>query len=266
MGNRETAFITGASYGIGRELALLFAENGHDLVLLARNEVPLQAVASEIRSRFNCEVLVISKDISHQEAVVQVIDEIEAAGIRIDYLVNNAGFGLYGEFIHTEAGSELNMIDLNVKTVTHFTKYFLPKMIEHGRGGVLNIASVASFQPGPLMAVYYATKAYVLSFTEALANELQGKHVLVTALCPGPTATHFSARAELGQSKLFKGHVMSARDVAQIGYRGFMKGKTIVIPGMKNRLLVRSVRFAPRKIVTKIVRKIQEKSVGSSSD
>ncbi len=261
MGGRETALITGASGGIGLELARIFAANGYDLVLIARNEEKLQGLAESFKTDHRCEVLVISKDLSHQEAVIEVFDQIESAGIEIDYLVNNAGFGLYGEFIHTSGGFELNMIDLNVKTLTHFTKHYLPMMAQRGRGGVLNIASVASFQPGPLMSVYYATKAYVLSLTEALANELKGKQVKMTALCPGPTATDFSIRADLGQSKLFKGHVMTAEKVAQIGFQGFMNGKTIIIPGVKNRLLVGSVRFTPRKMVTAIVRKIQGKRV-----
>ncbi|MBO9130557.1 SDR family oxidoreductase [Bacillus sp. 165] len=258
MKNHETAFITGASDGIGKELAYHFAKDGYNLVLVARSEQKMIELKQNIEKAYNVHVTIISKDISDQEAVKEIYEEVQKKGITIDYLVNNAGFGLFGEFVNTDINAELNMIDLNIKTVTHFTKLFLPHMVERNKGRVLNVASTAAFQPGPLMAVYYATKSYVLSFTEALENELKGTNVTVTAFCPGATKTEFSSRANLGKSKLFKSGVMDVKDVAEIGYKGFMDGKTVVISGMKNRLTAAFVRFMPRKIVTSIVRSVQE--------
>jgi short-subunit dehydrogenase len=255
---KETVLITGASYGIGKELAELYAKDGYHLVLIARSKDKLQKLAEDFSAKYKIEVKVIVKDLEDPSKAYEIYEEVRKEGIQVDYLVNNAGFGLYGEFIKTELHDELHMIDLNIKTLTALTKLFLPEMIRNRRGGILNVASTAAFQPGPLMAVYYATKAYVLSFTEALANELKGTGVKVTALCPGPTETGFSERAHLEQSKLFQTGVMCARDVARIGYKGFLQGKTLVIPGFKNRLLSFCVRFLPRKAVTQIVRHIQE--------
>ncbi|NGQ93601.1 SDR family oxidoreductase [Brevibacillus sp. SYP-B805] len=254
---KGTALITGASGGIGKELAELFAQDGYHLVLVARSGEILQQLAAELSAQYKIQAEVIVKDLEDPSTAFEIYEEVREKGIHIDFLINNAGFGVYGEFVNTALQAELNMIDLNIKTLTALTKLFLPGMIRSRRGGILNVASTAAFQPGPLMAVYYATKAYVLSFTEALANELKGTGITVTALCPGPTNTGFSDRANLEQSKLFQMGSMNAREVAEIGYNGFMQGKTIVIPGMKNRLLSFSVRFLPRKTVTQIVRRIQ---------
>ncbi|WP_078409844.1 SDR family NAD(P)-dependent oxidoreductase [Priestia abyssalis] len=255
----KTVLITGASGGIGKELAVHFARDSYRLVLIARDSTKLEQVKKELEKDHQAEVIIIVKDISEQESVKEVYEYLQESNIQVDYLVNNAGFGLYGEFTDTSLDDELNMIDLNIKSLTHLTKRFLPGMIANNRGGVLNVASTAAFQPGPLMAVYYATKAYVLSFTEALANELKDTKINVTALCPGPTETGFSNRANLQESKLFKSGVMDVKEVASVGYKGFHSGKTVVIPGAQNKLLAHSVRFMPRKVVTSVVRNVQER-------
>ncbi|UOY92044.1 SDR family oxidoreductase [Ectobacillus sp. JY-23] len=255
----ETVLITGASGGIGKELAYLFAKDGYHLVLIARDGSRLKSIANELQNKYGTQVTMIAKDLSNQEAVSEVYKELQEKRVQVDYLVNNAGFGLFGEFAKTDLDKELNMIDLNIKTLTHLTKLFLTGMMERNKGGILNVASTAAFQPGPLMAVYYATKAYVLSFTEALDNELKDTNIKVAALCPGPTQTEFSSRADLGASKLFKSGVMDVKQVATIAYKEFQSGKTIVIPGLKNRILAGSIRFMPRKLVTAIVRRVQER-------
>lgn len=255
----KTVLITGASGGIGKELADHFARDGHRSVLIARDSKKLELLKKQLEQDYQTEILTIVKDISDQQSVKEVHEFLQENNIQVDYLVNNAGFGLYGEFADTNLDDELNMIDLNIKSLTHLTKLFLPGMIAKNGGGVLNVASTAAFQPGPLMAVYYATKAYVLSFTEALANELKGTNINITALCPGPTETGFSNRANLQESKLFKSGVMDVKEVANIGYKGFHSGKTIVIPGAQNKLLAQTVRFMPRKVVTSVVRNVQER-------
>ncbi|MBM7705042.1 SDR family NAD(P)-dependent oxidoreductase [Metabacillus iocasae] len=255
--NQQVALITGASGGIGKELAYEFAKDGHHLVLVARSSDKLQLLKKELENEYSIRVMTSSRDLSVAASIEELYDELTEQNIQVDYVVNNAGFGLYGEFLTTNMDEELNMIDLNIRTLTHVTKKFLPDMVKRGRGGVLNVASTAAFQPGPLMAVYYATKAYVLSFTEALENELKGTGVHVTALCPGPTETGFSNRASLEQSKLFNSGVMDAKTVAEIGYKGFQSRSTIVIPGLQNKLLSQVVRFLPRKVITSIVRKVQ---------
>jgi short-subunit dehydrogenase len=256
----ERVLITGASSGIGWELAKLFARDGYDLIVVARNAEKLNQLKRELETAHGVNVAVVVKDLTRQDHVTALYEELRENGLRVDMLVNNAGYGLYGKFIETDLQDELNMIELNVATLTHLTKLFLPDMVKRNKGRIMNVASTAAFQPGPLMAVYYATKAYVLSFTEALENELKGTNVTVTALCPGATATGFESRANLQQSKLFKRGVMDVQTVARIGYDAFLNGKTIVIPGWKNRLLANSVRFLPRKLVTSVVRMIQEKA------
>lgn len=255
----QTALITGASNGIGRELAVLCAKDKHDLVLVARSENKLNQLAKELNKKYGVQVKVIAKDLQKMDAIQEVYEATDAENIEVDILINNAGFGLFGEFLNTEREDELNMIDLNIKSLTYLTKLYLPSMVKRKRGKVMNVASTAAFQPGPLMAVYYATKAYVLSFSEALENELKGTGVSVTALCPGATETGFSNRANLEESKLFKSGVMDVETVSNIGYRGMMKGQSLVIPGFQNRMLTCLVRFLPRKIVPSIVRRVQER-------
>src|SRR2546421_7703512 len=254
-----TALVTGASGGIGEELARLFAADGHSLVLVARSRDKLSALAEELSDRHNVNARVLPADLARAEAPREIFEELQSDAVTVDALVNNAGIGSYGLFAETDAKTELDLLQVNVVALTHLTKLFLPQMIARRRGHVLNVASTAAFQPGPLMAVYYASKAYVLHLSEALSNETGGTGVTVTALCPGPTETGFVAAARMGESKLFDANVMDAHSVAVEGYRGMLSGKTIVIPGFRNRLLASGYRFAPRSLITKIVRGIQER-------
>jgi uncharacterized protein len=259
-GGRQTALITGASGGIGLELARLFAAGGYDLVLVARSTAKLEELAGELRKHGGA-VRVLAKDLAKPESPEEVFRELEAAGVAVDVLVNNAGFATYGPFVEIDFGRELKELQLNVVTLTHLTKKLLPGMLARRRGGVLNLASTAGFQPGPLMAVYYATKAYVISFSEALAEELSGTGVAVSVLCPGPTATGFQRRAGMEASKLFSGmlQVADAAAVARAGYEGFRAGKRIVIPGLINKVGVQSIRVSPRALATRLVKRMQER-------
>ena len=253
----QTALITGATSGIGYELSKLFAKDHHDLILVARDRERLTNVAEELTRQFGISVRALPADLAQPDAPERIHTEIA----EVDFLVNNAGFGLGGFFSGTDLQLELAMIQVNVTALVHLTKLYMKPMLRQRRGGILNVASTAAFQPGPLMAIYYATKAFVLSFTEAIANELQGSGVKVTALCPGPTQTEFQQRARIENTRLMKSTpmgVMSASEVAAIGYKGFMKGKVIVIPGTMNKLVVQSVRLSPRAIVRRITRKLQE--------
>jgi short-subunit dehydrogenase len=254
-----TALVTGASSGIGLELATRLARNRHDLVVVARNRDRLEAIAGGLREEFGVEVTVVVRDLADPAAPDEIARELSASGAAVEILVNNAGVGVYGPFAKTPLARDLEMIQVNVAALTHLTKLFLPGMLERRSGRILNLASTAAFQPGPLMAVYYATKAYVLSFTEALANETAGTGVTVTALCPGPTSTEFQSRAGFGNVPLFQGPlVMGAAEVARAGYEGMMRGQRIVIPGAINKTLVQALRVTPRRLVTAIARRLQE--------
>jgi short-subunit dehydrogenase len=249
-----TALITGASGGIGLELARVFAEQGYALVLVARNRARLEEIAVELKPT---PVQVLGKDL----ALVGAAEGIHREIPKVDVLVNNAGYGVYGRFAETPLDEELGMLQLNMTALVVLTKLYLPAMVAAKNGKILNVASTAAFQPGPLMALYYATKAFVLSFSEAIGSELEGTGVTVTALCPGPTATGFQARSKVEKSRLFQRmKVMDARTVAEAGYRGLMAGKPVVIPGLMNKILAQSVRFSPRGLVTKIARKMQEEA------
>ncbi len=254
---RETALITGASSGIGRDLARLMAAD-FDLILVARGRDQLGELRKELESQHSTRVHVMPADLSRAEAPDGLFAEITRRGLQVDILINNAGFGVYGRFSATKSPDELRMIQLNITTLTHLTKLALPGMLERKHGRILNVASTAGFQPGPLMAVYYATKAYVISFSEAIANELKGSGVSVTCLCPGPTATEFASHAKVDKSQLFKRVAMSSLIVARAGLEGMLRGKTLVIPGARNKVVAQSARFAPRKLVTAISRKILE--------
>jgi len=256
----ETVLITGASTGIGAELARLFAKDGARLVLVARDREKLAQLAQRLESESRAQVLVISQDLAGIDGVDALMVELRDAPI--DVLVNNAGVGVYGPFAATDLAAERRMIQLNVAALTELTKRCLPGMLERRRGRILNVASTAAFQPGPLMAVYYATKAYVLSFSEALANELSGSGITVTALCPGPTLTEFQRRAGTGRLRLFGFGIMDAAVVARAGYDGLRRGRRIVIPGLVNRLAVSLVRVTPRRLVTAVVRALQERREG----
>ncbi|AFH60769.1 SDR family NAD(P)-dependent oxidoreductase [Paenibacillus caseinilyticus] len=255
----KTVLITGASGGIGKELADRFAKDGYDLVLVARSEDKLVDLARVYREKYRVQTTYIAKDVALPGVAEEIYRELEEKGISVDFLVNNAGFGLYGEFLETQLEQEMNMIDINIKALTVMTKVFLPDMVKRHQGGVLNVASLVAFFPGPLMAVYYATKAYVLSFTEALENELLGTGVTVSALCPGATATGFVDRAGLATSKLFRSGVMEVGQVADIGYREFLRGKTLIITGGRNKFMAFLPRLLPRKLMTNAVRSAQAK-------
>ncbi|MDP4551852.1 SDR family oxidoreductase [Alkalihalobacillus macyae] len=254
---QQTALITGASGGIGYELAELMAKDGINLILAARSKEKLDQRARELQT-YGGQVQVIVSDLSQTGAAEKLYNEVKELGTSIDLLVNNAGVGVFGKFTETNLQQDLDMLYLNINSLTHLTKLVLPDMTKRGKGRILNVASTAAFQPGPLMAVYYASKAYVLSFSEAIENELKGTGVTVSALCPGPTRTDFSERANLVKSKLFDSGTMDSKTVAKVGYEGFMKGKSVIIPGTQNKILAKSIRFLPRKIVTKTVRRMQD--------
>jgi uncharacterized protein len=253
----ETVLITGASSGIGLELAKLFAADKSNLVLVARNQGTLDKLAEELRRDHGVEVLVLAKDLSNPSAPQNIFAQLTAQGIAVDVVVNNAGFGARGTVASLPIQRQLDMIQVNVTALMHLTRLFLPGMIERRRGGILNVGSTAAFQPGPIMAVYFATKAFVLSFTEALAEEVLGTGIKVTCLAPGPTATNFAAVAHDENTLLFRLGTMDARSVANLGYRGFRGGKVLVVPGVRNKLGVFSVRLGPRSVVRKIVKRLQ---------
>jgi short-subunit dehydrogenase len=257
----KTALITGASTGIGFEFAKLFAADGYNLVLIARDEQKLREIAGSLPNKFNISVKIYPKDLSVTGDIEKLVRQIREDVGTIEVLVNNAGFGLSGAFVDTDLARELEMIQLNVVSLVIFTKLWAKEMVQRKGGKILNVASTAAFQPGPLMAIYYATKAFVLSFSEALAEELKERGVTITALCPGPTATQFSKRAELEKSRLFKGGivpVLDAATVAKIGYDGLSKGHPVVIPGLINKIGVLSVRLTPRKLVAKIAKQLNK--------
>jgi uncharacterized protein len=256
---RPTALVTGASSGIGLDLARVMAPD-FDLIITARNQSRLDELARELQSQHGNRVQAIAADLARPEAPAELWAEVTRRGLRVDALINNAGFGVYGEFKDTKLEDELQMIQVNITSLTHLTKLAVPGMLERKQGRIMNVASTAGLQPGPLMAVYYATKSYVILFSEAIASELKGTGVTVTCLCPGATATEFASRADMEKSRLFKLGTMRSMDVARTGYRAMMKGKTLAISGMKNWLLAESVRFSPRKVVTEVARTLNARS------
>ena len=257
----QTALITGASSGIGYEMAKLFAQDHYNLVLVARSGEKLNQLANELQTQHGILVTVVPVDLGDAAAPRFLFDQLQREGVDVDILVNNAGFGIFGEFSQMPEAEILDQIQLNITALTRLTKLFLAPMIERRAGRIMNVASTAAFQPGPLMAVYYASKAYVLSFSEALANELRGSGVTVCCFCPGATHTGFAKRAGLEGSRLFKQvGAMNVAAVARDGYRGLMAGRTLVISGIHNWLVAESVRFVPRKLVTAVSRWIAEKA------
>lgn len=252
--NRQTALITGASSGIGYELTKHFAKEGCNLVLVARNKQTLDKIAEDLEDEFGISASVIPSDLSSPISPDEIIAELMKMSIQVDILVNNAGFNEYGPFHKTDLQKELQMIQVNLVSLTHLTKLFLPGMLEQGFGKILNVGSTGSFVPGPLNAVYCATKAYVLSFSEAIAEELKGTGVTVTVLCPGSTDTNFAKKADIENVLIFKSKLllMDAETVAKIGYNALMKNKRVSIAGFLNKIQIFSVRFTPRSIVAKL--------------
>lgn len=260
----ETALITGASSGIGYELTKLFARDAFDLVLVARDAPRLEKMADELGRSWNVTVTVIPKDLSKPTAAEEIFYEVQSKGLEVNILVNNAGFNVYGPFWETDAQQELEMMQVNILSLTRLTKLFLPGMIKRNFGKILNVGSTGSFVPGPLSAVYCASKAYVLSFSEAIAEELRGTGVTVTALCPGSTKTEFAERAHMTDTRIFRGRLLSAAEVAQAGYRALMRGRTSVVVGLANRLMIFSLRFSPRNLVARVSKSILSRE-GSTS-
>lgn len=256
--DRQTVLITGASRGIGYELAKIFAGSGHYLILVGKDERRLGAVSVELSQEFHIPVQAIAVDLSLIGAAEHILEEIRGYSLKVDILINNAGFGAFGPFENNIAVQESAMMRVNMGALTELTKLILKDMRSKGGGRILNVASTAAFQPGPLMAVYYASKAYVLSFSEALADELRGSGVTVSVLCPGPTRTDFQRSAEMKPSKLFDWLTLEASTVAAAGYRGLMKNKTVIIPGFTNKLLAFCVRLMPRRWAAGIVRRMHE--------
>ena len=251
----KTALITGASRGIGLELAKIFAKNACNLVITARSADKLIELKTELESKHQIEVYVIVKDLSLQQSPKEIYDELKEKSINIDYLVNNAGFGKYGMLHESDSNIETAMINVNINAVTILTKLFIKDMIKRGSGRIMNLSSLAAFQPGPLMAVYFASKSFVLSFSEAVNNEVREFGVTVTALCPGPTRSGFLQNAKLEKSRLFKGsNIALAADVALFGYKAMMKGKPVAIHGFLNYFLANSSRFVTRNFAIKVTR------------
>lgn len=256
-----TALITGASNGIGLELAKIHASKGDHLVLVARGKQKLEELKQELEAKYKIKVYTLAKDLSAENAALEVFRETQEKGIQVDYLINNAGFGDFGLFVETDWAKENQMIALNITTLTQFSKLYAQEMKKRCNGKIMNVASTAAFQSGPTMAVYYATKAYVLSFSEAIDNELREFGVSVTALCPGATESGFQAAAAMEESALVKGKKLpTSKEVAEYGYKSMMGGKTVAIHGAMNYILANSVRFLPRSIVVKVTRKIQDKA------
>ena len=253
------ALITGASTGIGKQLAHIHAEKGGDIVATARGQDKLIELKNELESKHNVRVTVISKDLTEVDAARQIYDEVKAANISIDYLINNAGFGGQGKFYERAWEQDLAMIQLNIISLTALCRFFLPDFVARNSGRILNVSSTASLMPGPLQAVYYATKAYVTSFSNALAEELHDTNVTVTALLPGATETEFSRVAGLDKTELFK-NTFSARSVAQGGYDAMLKGKLDIISGVTfvQRIMLGSIPLTPKKIILNQIRKLQE--------
>lgn len=255
----KTALITGAASGLGYELSLLLAKDAYNLILIDIDAEKLNKVKSEINQTYECEIDVLVKDLSRPNIAIDIIEALN--GVSIDVLINNAGFGLFGTFSDTEWQRELDMLYLHIITTTHLTKLVLEGMIKRGFGKILNISSLAAFQPGPLMSIYYASKSYLLSFSEAIANELKDTGVTVTVLCPGPTKTSFQeVVSESASDNKISFNMACPSEVALYGYKAMQKGKTVAIPGLFNKFLATIHRFVTRKMAVKIIRNIQEKN------
>jgi uncharacterized protein len=256
--NGKTALITGASSGIGEGFTKVFAENGYNLVIVARSKDKLELIKSSLEAKHKIKVEVIVQDLSLDDAAKKIYSEVEKRGITINVLVNDAGFGTHGFFYETDFDKEIDMIHVHCVALTGLTKLFLKDMVKRNEGKILNVASTAAFQPGPLMAVYFATKAYILSLSEALANEVNNKNIVITALCPGPVDTPFQEKAHTRNIPLVTNWKLSTADeVARFGYASLMKGKTTAICGTRNFLIAELVRFLPRKTAASISRSLQ---------
>ena len=255
---RQTALVTGASSGIGVDLAECFARDGYEIIVTARGEPALREVAARLAETYGVRVTPIAQDLGAIGGGAKLAEAIRQRGLKVDVLVNNAGYGSSGAFDQTELTTELGMIDLNIRALLELTHLYWPSMLAKRSGGILNVASTAAFQPGPLMATYYATKAFVLSFSEALWEEARGTGVRVSCLCPGPTVSKFRARAGTDKKKLSRASTpMSSAQVAELGYRAWKDDKRVEVTGLRNRVMAAAIPFLPRKAVLGLVRNLQ---------
>ena len=257
--SKKVALITGASTGIGKELANIHAEQGGDLVVVARNKSKLDELKAELETKYSINVMVIAKDLSLPETPQEIYDEVKKAGIEIDYLINNAGFGGRGKFHERAWEQDLAMINLNIVALTALTRFFLPEFVARNDGKILNVSSTASFMPGPLQAVYYATKAYVTYFSNAIAEELYDTNITVTTLMPGATETEFARVSGMDKTTLFN-KTATARSVAEDGYNGMLKGKLDVVSGLtgSQKMMMAFIPITPKKMLLKQIRQMQE--------
>ncbi|MDE0021904.1 MAG: SDR family oxidoreductase [Candidatus Poribacteria bacterium] len=254
MENDKTALITGASSGIGMELARLFAQDGYRLVLTARSEDKLNALADELAEAHGAHSLILPKDLAQPNAPAELHNALKENAVQVDALINNAGIGCYGFFHETNLERIAGMLQLNIISLTALTRLLLPEMAARGGGRIMNIASTAAFQPGPLMAAYFASKAYVLSFSQAVANEAADSGVSITCLCPGPAATGFIESAQIGSPRIFKMNILDSSRVAREGYRAMTRGKRVAVVGRINKILALAVRLSPRNLTTRALR------------
>lgn len=259
MKTKKVALITGASTGIGKELAYIHAEKGGDLIITARSKDKLEKLQSEIESKYSVKVMVIANDLSKPESPKAIFDEVMKAGIEVDYLINNAGFGGVGKFHERSWEDDNQMINLNITALTALTRLFLPEFVKRNSGKILNVSSTASFMPGPLQAVYFATKAYVTFFSNAIAQELSDTNITVTNLMPGATKTEFGRVSGMDKTSMFKSAV-GARSVAEDGYNGMIKGKLDVISGLtfSQKVMMAFIPFMPKKMILKQIYQMQE--------
>jgi uncharacterized protein len=255
---KKTALVTGASSGIGQAFSEIFAAEGYDLVLVARSQAKLAEIATELRKRYSITATVLAKDLSEPSSAGEIYETLEKQAITVDILVNSAGFGTYGEFASLDLKRELEMLQVDVVSLVQLTRLFLPGMLRAGFGRILNVGSTGSFAPVPLMSTYGGAKAFVLSFSEGLSEELKGTPVRVTALCPGVTLTGFQETARVKRMRLVRGPAMSADQVARIGYKALMRGQAVVVPGFANQVLAFAVRFTPRSLARSVSRRMME--------
>lgn len=257
--NKNYVLITGGTSGIGLELSKLFANDGYNLIIVARNENELNTTAGELKQQYNVDVITISKDLFYPGNAFELYDEIKSQNLDVEILVNDAGQGVYGEFLDTDINREINIINLNITSLVVLTKLFVKDMVEKGSGKILNLASIASTVPGPLQSVYHGTKAFVLSFSEAIRNELKDTGVSVTALLPGATDTDFFNKADMQQAKIVAERKLSSpEDVAKDGYKALMEGDDKIVSGLKNKMQVAMGNIMPDKTAAEMVRKQQE--------
>ncbi len=257
--SRKVALITGASAGLGEQFARCFARDGHDVILVARTASRLEALAAELEQAHSVKAHVLAADLTRPEAPQRLFEEVGARQLEVEFLVNNAGFGSSGPFLEQDLEREAQMVELNCTALMKLTHLFARPMRERGHGRILNVASTAGFQPGPFMATYYATKAFVVSFSEALSHELKGSGVTVTCHCPGATHTEFASRAGNDKSRLFqRSGVAQAPDVAADAYAAMMKGRVLAVHGFLNWLGMEAVRFSPRAVVRSIAANLNQ--------